>query len=174
MWTSDADWHYRNGIEFLAARPSGGRSQLPGGPGAELETLQMQRDTRQHGWRSAACGAALAALAATGCVSSEPPAPASDDAVEAPAAVPEVRGAHEAFDNPQETFTDERGLHVEGLPVDFPARRYPASADFPTGPALGERLPDFTLANQHGEPIDFHADRDGHAAVVVFYRSAVW
>ncbi len=133
----------------------------------------MQRDTWQPGWRRAACGAALAALAATGCVS-EPPAPAAEDAVEAPAAAAEVRGAHEAFDNPQETFTDERGLTVEGLPVDFPARRYPASADFPTGPALGERLPDFTLANQHGELIDFHADRDGHAAVVVFYRSAVW
>ena len=133
----------------------------------------MQRDTRRHGWRGAACGLALAALAATGCVS-EPPVPAAGDAVEAPAAAAEVRGAHETFDNPQETFTDERGLTVEGLPVDFPARRYPASADFPTGPALGERLPEFTLANQHGELIDFHADRDGHAAVVVFYRSAVW
>ncbi len=133
----------------------------------------MQRDTRQHGWRGAACGAALAALAATGCVS-EPPVPVAEDAVEAPEAAAAVRGAHEAFGNPQETFTDERGLTVEGLPVDFPARRYPASADFPTGPALGERLPEFTLANQHGELIDFHADRDGHAAVVVFYRSAVW
>ena len=133
----------------------------------------MQRDTRRRGWRGAACGLALAALAAAGCVS-EPPAPASEEVAEAAEALPAVRGAHEAFDNPQETFTDERGLTVEGLPVDFPARRYPASADFPTGPALGERLPDFTLANQHGELIDFHADRDGHAAVVVFYRSAVW
>ena len=134
----------------------------------------MQRDTWLHGWRGAACGLALAALAAAGCVSPEPPAPASEEAVEAPEAMPEVRGAHEAFDNPQETFTDERGLTVESLPVDAAPRRYPASADFPTGPALGERLPDFTLANQHGELIDFHADRDGHAAVVVFYRSAVW
>jgi hypothetical protein len=136
--------------------------------------MQMQRDTRHHGWRGAACGLALAALAAAGCVSPEPPAPAPEEAAEAPVAMPAVRGAHEAFDNPQETFTDERGLTVEGLPVDFAARRYPASADFPTGPALGERLPDFTLANQHGELIDFHADREGHAAVVVFYRSAVW
>ncbi len=133
----------------------------------------MEHDTRPHGWRAAACGAALAALAATGCVS-EPPAPASEDAEEAAEAMPAVRGAHEAFDNPQETFTDERGLTVESLPVDAAPRRYPASADFPTGPALGDRLPDFTLANQHGELIDFHADRDGHAAVVVFYRSAVW
>ena len=134
----------------------------------------MQRDTRQRGWRGAACGLALAALAAAGCVSPEPPAPAPEEAAEAAEAMPEVRGAHEAFDNPQETFTDERGLTVESLPVAAAPRRYPASADFPTGPALGERLPDFTLANQRGEPIDFHADRDGHAAVVVFYRSAVW
>ena len=84
----------------------------------------MEHDTRPHGWRAAACGAALAALAATGCVS-EPPAPASEDAEEAAEAMPAVRGAHEAFDNPQETFTDERGLTVESLPVDAAPRRYP-------------------------------------------------
>jgi len=55
-----------------------------------------------------------------------------------------------------------------------PARRIPASADFPTGPAIGERLPDFTLRNQRGEAIDFHADRGGHKAAVLFQRSAVW
>ena len=134
----------------------------------------MQRDTRRYGWHGAACGTVLAALAAAGCVSPEPSAPAAGDAEQAAETLPVVRGAHEAVDDPQATFTDTRGLTVEGLPIDFPARRYPASADFPTGPALGERLPDFTLANQHGELIDFHADRDGHAAVVVFYRSAVW
>ncbi|MXY16442.1 MAG: hypothetical protein F4Y57_05445 [Acidobacteria bacterium] len=84
------------------------------------------------------------------------------------------RGAHEAFANPQETDTDERGLRVDGMGVDFPARRYPATMEFPTGPALGERLPEFTLPNQHGEPVDFHAHRGGQGAVVVFYRSAVW
>lgn len=55
-----------------------------------------------------------------------------------------------------------------------PARRVPATADFPTGPAIGERLPDFVLPNQRGEAIDFHADRDGHPAAVLFQRSAVW
>lgn len=44
----------------------------------------------------------------------------------------------------------------------------------PTGPAVGERLPDFTLPDANGDPVDFHADRDGARAVVVFYRSAVW
>ena len=85
-----------------------------------------------------------------------------------------MRGAYENVPDPGATFTDERGLTVEGMGIDFAARRYPASADFPTGPALGERLPEFTLPNQHGEPVDFHADRGGQGAVVVFYRSAVW
>jgi hypothetical protein len=59
-------------------------------------------------------------------------------------------------------------------PALHPARRIPATADFPTGPAVGERLPDFTLRNQRGEPVDFHADRAGHRAAVLFQRSAVW
>ena len=124
--------------------------------------------------RMAAPGILLAALGAAGCASTEPPAPAGDMQAETSQERAAVRGAHEAFANPQETDTDERGLRVEGMGVDFPARRYPATMEFPTGPALGERLPDFTLPNQHGEPVDFHAHRGGQGAVVVFYRSAVW
>ena len=85
-----------------------------------------------------------------------------------------VRGAHEAVEDPGETFTDELGLTVPGAPIDHPGRVYPDSDDFPTGPDAGERLPDFTLPNQHGELIDFHADRNGRKAVVSFQRSAVW
>jgi hypothetical protein len=59
-------------------------------------------------------------------------------------------------------------------PARHPAQRSPTDADFPTGPAIGERLPDFALPNQRGETIDFHADRDGHPAAVLFQRSAVW
>jgi hypothetical protein len=55
-----------------------------------------------------------------------------------------------------------------------PAQRVPETADFPTGPAIGERLPDFALPNQRGETVDFHADRAGRKAAVVFQRSAVW
>ena len=55
-----------------------------------------------------------------------------------------------------------------------PAQRIPETADFPTGPAIGERLPDFALPNQRGETVDFHADRAGHKAALVFQRSAVW
>ena len=134
----------------------------------------MRRDMWSIDWRVVAFGILLAALGAGGCASPEAPVPADDAESPAPADDVAVRGAHEAVDNPGETFTDERGLTVEGMGIDFAARRYPASADFPTGPALGERLPDFTLPNQHGEPVDFHADRGGQGAVVVFYRSAVW
>ena len=134
----------------------------------------MRRDTRTAGWQALASGVVFVALTAAGCSSPEPAAPdPAPDPVE-PATAPALRGAHESVPNPQETYTDERGLRVEGLGLDFPARRYPASAEFPTGPALGERLPDFTLPNQHGEPVAFHADRGGQGAVVVFYRSAVW
>ena len=83
-----------------------------------------------------------------------------------------VRGAHEGM-APGER-TDDFGITVPMAPVDFPARRYPASDEFPTGPAIGERLPEFQLPNQDGELIDFHADRGRSKAIVVFYRSAVW
>ncbi len=136
----------------------------------------MQRSAWTVSWRAVAPGILLAALGVGGCAGADAPAPApatESETVAAPEGNP-VRAAHEAFANPQETDTDERGLRVDGMGVDFPARRYPASADFPTGPALGDRLPEFTLPNQHGEPVDFHADRGGQGAVVVFYRSAVW
>ena len=44
----------------------------------------------------------------------------------------------------------------------------------PTGPAVGERLPDFELPDQSGRSIRFHADRNGAKTALVFYRSAVW
>jgi hypothetical protein len=59
-------------------------------------------------------------------------------------------------------------------PGGHPAQRSPSIGDFPTGPAIGERLPDFVLPNQRGERVDFHADRAGSRAAVLFQRSAVW
>lgn len=83
-----------------------------------------------------------------------------------------IRGAHEGMAPGEKT--DDLGITVPMASVDFPARRYPASEEFPTGPDIGERLPEFSLPNQHGELIDFHADRGDSKAIVVFYRSAVW
>jgi len=55
---------------------------------------------------------------------------------------------------------------------------HPARAGLPdghtAGPAIGERLPDFTLPDENGNMIDFHADRGTSKAALVFYRSAVW
>ncbi len=46
--------------------------------------------------------------------------------------------------------------------------------EFPTGPAIGEQLPDIVAMSHTGSEVDVHADRSGRRAVVVFYRSAVW
>ena len=71
------------------------------------------------------------------------------------------------------TRTDDLGITI-GIPVEHPGRRYPASHEFPTGPEIGERLPRFSLPNQQGRLVDYHADRGDSKSIVVFYRSAVW
>ncbi len=82
-----------------------------------------------------------------------------------------VKGAHENL--PADSLNDDLGITVP-VPASHPGRRYPAEHEFPTGPAIGERLPEFELPNQDGELVDFHADRGDSKVVVVFYRSAVW
>ena len=82
-----------------------------------------------------------------------------------------VKAAHENL--PADSMKDDLGITVP-VPASHPGRRYPAEPEFPTGPAIGERLPEFELPNQDGELVDFHADRGDSKAIVVFYRSAVW
>ncbi len=84
---------------------------------------------------------------------------------------PGVQAAHEAL--PEGSRVDDMGISGP-VPVDHPGRRYPATRDFPTGPDIGERLPDFTLPNHNGEPVNYHANRGDSKSVVVFFRSAVW
>jgi cytochrome oxidase Cu insertion factor (SCO1/SenC/PrrC family) len=55
-----------------------------------------------------------------------------------------------------------------------PSQRFPESDDFPTGPEVGERLPDFTLRDQHGREVNFTQARAGRRALVSFQRSARW
>jgi hypothetical protein len=69
-------------------------------------------------------------------------------------------------------YYDEFGFYSP-MPLSRPARREPGP-DFPTGPAVGERLPNFTLPDQHARQIDFCTDRQGRKAIVVFHRSAYW
>lgn len=60
---------------------------------------------------------------------------------------------------------------VEQLP---PARRVPLTDDYPTGPEIGSRLPDFTLPDQHGNATTLSEVGKGRRTVVFFYRSASW
>ena len=68
-------------------------------------------------------------------------------------------------------YEDEFGL-VGPLPISDGQRQ--PMGDAPTGPAVGERLPDFELPSAQGRRLSFHADRGRSRAAVVFYRSAVW
>ena len=82
-----------------------------------------------------------------------------------------VKAAHENLEAGSKT--DDLGIFVP-IPASHPGRRYPASYDFPSGPEVGERLPDFQLSNQNREMIAYHEHRGDSKSVVVFYRSAVW
>ena len=46
--------------------------------------------------------------------------------------------------------------------------------EFPTGPAIGDRLPDVRCLTPDGEAFDLQVHRAGRPAVLIFYRSAVW
>ena len=52
--------------------------------------------------------------------------------------------------------------------------RYPDTDDYPKGPAIGESLPDFTLPDQHGNPVRYSDVRGDGGALVMFHRSARW
>ena len=74
---------------------------------------------------------------------------------------------------PEGELRDDLGIWSP-QPASVPGRRYPATDDFPTGPTIGDPIPDFSLRDQNGVARDFHADRAGVKALVVFYRSASW
>jgi hypothetical protein len=67
---------------------------------------------------------------------------------------------------------DELGFDAPA-PLGHPGR-LGLPAGHPTGPEVGDRLPDFTLPDAFGKPVHFDEHRGGAKAVVVFYRSAVW
>ena len=55
-----------------------------------------------------------------------------------------------------------------------PQNRYPDTDDYPKGPEVGSSLPDFTLPDQNGNPINYNQTRGNGKALVVFHRSARW
>ena len=58
-------------------------------------------------------------------------------------------------------------------PPDHPARQG-LPAGHPTGPSVGDAVPDFTLPDSSGRMVRLHEHRAGRPAAIVFFRSAVW
>ncbi len=71
-----------------------------------------------------------------------------------------------------EEYTDEFGITAP-LPTSDGQRRLPPEG-FPTGPEIGELLPDFELPSADGRRVRLHEDRGNSKAAVTFFRSAVW
>ncbi|HTT76119.1 MAG TPA: hypothetical protein VMF50_09095 [Candidatus Binataceae bacterium] len=69
-------------------------------------------------------------------------------------------------------YYDEFGFYSP-MPLSRAARREPGK-DFPTGPGIGEPLPNFRLPDQFGRQLDLDIARQGRKAIVVFHRSAYW
>jgi len=46
--------------------------------------------------------------------------------------------------------------------------------EFPTGPAVGQEMPDVQCVDANGQMFNLHADRGNAPALFVFFRSAVW
>ncbi|MCC6235974.1 MAG: hypothetical protein IT299_00200 [Dehalococcoidia bacterium] len=63
---------------------------------------------------------------------------------------------------------------TEPLPVVPAAQRMPATEDFPSGPAVGDAFPDFTLRGQRGLEVNLGRARAGRRALIVFQRSSRW
>ena len=59
-------------------------------------------------------------------------------------------------------------------PVDEIGARTAEEVDHPTGPDVGERLPDSTLPDQTGKLVNIEAARGEGRALVVFHRSLRW
>ena len=82
-----------------------------------------------------------------------------------------LKASHESL--PEDAQTDELGIWVP-IPVSHPARRFPASDDFPTGPEVGETVPSFSLTDHNGLTVQFPKSDEGKKTILLFQRSAVW
>ncbi len=67
---------------------------------------------------------------------------------------------------------DEKGFDAPA-PLGHPGRAG-LPQGHPTGPEIGEKLPDFELPDTNGRMVRLHDDRAGAKIVLVFYRSTVW
>jgi hypothetical protein len=55
-----------------------------------------------------------------------------------------------------------------------PTGRIPDSEDFPSGPEIGERLPEIALPDQTGAMVNLEQARGNKRALVLFHRSVRW
>lgn len=69
-------------------------------------------------------------------------------------------------------WADDYGIVGPYQPGDGP-RSDPRDA-FPTGPAVGDRLPDVVAMDQSGSSVSVHEARHHGPAVVVFSRATLW
>ena len=79
---------------------------------------------------------------------------------------------------------ETRGTKVEGGWQDnegFIGRLQPGTGprsdprgEFPTGPNVGEHMPNVRCTTADGTSFDLHEHRAGRRAVFIFFRSAVW
>lgn len=75
------------------------------------------------------------------------------------------------------TQTDHGWRDVDGFIGPFQPGNGPRSdprGEFPTGPEVGESMPDVHCRPAGGAPFDLHAHRAGRPALFIFFRSAVW
>ncbi len=45
--------------------------------------------------------------------------------------------------------------------------------EFPTGPEIGQQMPDVQCATTDGSRFDLHADRAGRPAIFIFFRNLI-
>jgi cytochrome oxidase Cu insertion factor (SCO1/SenC/PrrC family) len=70
-----------------------------------------------------------------------------------------------------------RSLRAAGKPVpaDLYAKHVQATNDrYTTGPELGQRIPDFSLSDQSGQPRSLTDLAGPNGLLLVFHRSAEW
>ena len=83
-----------------------------------------------------------------------------------------VHGEQLAAEKAGKFWRDQDGFLSPVRPGEGP-RRNP-EGEFPTGPAVGIKLPEIVALDTSGSAFDVHADRGSRPAIVVFHRSAVW
>jgi hypothetical protein len=83
-----------------------------------------------------------------------------------------------AADSPQNgstsMSTSESGDRVATMDTATKANAFRENDGLRTGPKIGEKVPDFTLPDQHGKQLSLHDLMGPKGLLLVFLRSADW